>query len=256
MKKLIPAIALLVISSLLLSVASYAWFSMNTTVTATNMQVTVKSDNTFLLISKTNSTAAAIQAEELTTVDLAVPDAEAKVYPSKPMAEGEVGVGNLFETGTAVTNFATADAFENWYTAIGVDPANGTLKTGTASALTGFSGYVVKRTVYLTIAEGANDAQNLTVKPTITAKTGETIDAVKVLVTTDDGGFETLIATDTGTEKDIKGTNTALTDATVLTVNIYIYYDGSVASVNTNNAANLDGANITLEFGVDAIPAA
>jgi len=39
MKKLIPAIALLVISSLLLSVASYAWFSMNTTVTATNMSV-------------------------------------------------------------------------------------------------------------------------------------------------------------------------------------------------------------------------
>lgn len=39
MKKLIPAIALLVISSLLLSVASYAWFSMNTTVIAENMSV-------------------------------------------------------------------------------------------------------------------------------------------------------------------------------------------------------------------------
>lgn len=39
MKKIIPALALLLISAMVLASASYAWFSMNTTVTATGMQV-------------------------------------------------------------------------------------------------------------------------------------------------------------------------------------------------------------------------
>lgn len=38
--KLIPALALLLVSFVTLSTASYAWFSMNTTVTASNMEVT------------------------------------------------------------------------------------------------------------------------------------------------------------------------------------------------------------------------
>ena len=39
MKKLIPAFALLLVSAVLMSTASFAWFSMNRTVTATNLQV-------------------------------------------------------------------------------------------------------------------------------------------------------------------------------------------------------------------------
>lgn len=41
-KKIIPALVMLLVSAVLLSTASYAWFSMNTTVTATGMQVTAK----------------------------------------------------------------------------------------------------------------------------------------------------------------------------------------------------------------------
>ena len=44
MKKLIPAFALLLVSAVLLSTASFAWFSMNRTVTATNMQVKAKAE--------------------------------------------------------------------------------------------------------------------------------------------------------------------------------------------------------------------
>lgn len=46
MKKLIPAIVLLLISAIVMSTASYAWFSMNTKVTVTGMQVkAVVNDN-------------------------------------------------------------------------------------------------------------------------------------------------------------------------------------------------------------------
>lgn len=54
-KKIIPALVMLLVSAILLSTASYAWFSMNTTVTATGMQVKVKAP-TSLLISNTNAT--------------------------------------------------------------------------------------------------------------------------------------------------------------------------------------------------------
>lgn len=252
-KIIIPALGMLLLSTAASITGTVAWFSMNTQVTATGMQVTAKSDNTFLLISATNTTAETIQAENKITVALTVDDTAAKVYPSKPMEEGEVGVGNLFPDGTAVTDTATAADPTNWYTANSADPTSSTMDTNSANPLVSFAGYVITKKVYLTVAEGANAANNLKVTPTITAKGGKTIDAVKILVTTSDGGFATL--TSSGTSKDIKGANTNLTDITVLTVNIYIYYDGSVASVYTNNAVNLDGANISLAFNVDAVPA-
>ncbi len=49
MKKLIPALALLLISTVMLSVASYAWFSMNTTVSATNMKVTATTSKNLVI---------------------------------------------------------------------------------------------------------------------------------------------------------------------------------------------------------------
>ena len=55
-KKIIPALVMLLVSAVLLSTASYAWFSMNTTVTATGMQVTAKVPDS-LQISITSATA-------------------------------------------------------------------------------------------------------------------------------------------------------------------------------------------------------
>lgn len=49
MKKLIPAIVLLLISAIVMSTASYAWFSMNNKVTVTGMTITTKvNDNLFI----------------------------------------------------------------------------------------------------------------------------------------------------------------------------------------------------------------
>ena len=42
MKKIIPALALLLVSAVLLATSSFAWFSMNTTVTVTGMEVRTK----------------------------------------------------------------------------------------------------------------------------------------------------------------------------------------------------------------------
>lgn len=49
-KKLIPALCMLLVSAVMLGSTTFAWFSMNNTVTATGMEVAAKSDELFLTI--------------------------------------------------------------------------------------------------------------------------------------------------------------------------------------------------------------
>lgn len=246
--------------------STFAWFALNTEVSATGMQVVAKSDNTFLLIG-TASTADEIQAATPnTTVALTVSDSEAKVYPASPAmtaAEAaylttsgkDVDGATITTAGVQVTNAATADAVTNWFTANALAADAPDIDTDSARQLKSFTGYVIKKTVYLTVEDGSNAARDLSVTATLTQKTsGTDITAVKILVTTDDGGFATL--TSAAPTADIKGSNTVITNTTVRMVNIYIYYDGDEAPVYTNNAVNLKGADIELAFNVVAVPAA
>lgn len=265
MKKLIPAICMTLIAAVMLASSTFAWFSMNTQVTATGMQVVAKTDNTYLLISSDKTTAAEIQTDNSISTTLAV--ANPKVYPCAPVtSDPEVGYlttsgfkvdgGNITVEGVKVTNATTAAAVTNWYTATAETSGASGMKDGTARQLTTFTGYVIQKTVYLTVAKGANDANNLKVTPTI-AKSGESgtlVDAARVLITTSDGGFA--ILDKDSVEVGIEGSNTNLTDSTVLTVNIYIYIDGNDAAVNTNNSVNLAMATISLLFSVEAVKAA
>lgn len=256
MKKLIPAICMVLVAATLLGTSTFAWFSMNTTVTATGMQVQVQSNSTFLLISKENQNATDIQNEKAIQVDFRMP--ATSVYPAKPKEAGEIGQDKIFASGTPVTNYATANVPANWYTANNGNPAHSTDTIKNITSLNDFNGYVIKQTVYLTLAVGAEDAYNLTVTPTFTKQNSEdssVMDAVKVLVVTSENNMVTLTSGMSGAQDLYTGgNNTVLTDETVLTVDIYIYYDGSVDSVYTNNIANLSGAEISLVFNVAVKP--
>lgn len=76
-RKLIPAVAMLLVSATMLSTASFAWFSMNTRVSATGMQVNVNAPGS-ILISTQSSTANTSDwgsSIELDGGDAATPDA-------------------------------------------------------------------------------------------------------------------------------------------------------------------------------------
>jgi len=266
MMKIVSAAAMLAVSASMLGTSTYAWFSMNKTVSVTGMQIDVKTNNTYLLINTgDNDTADEIQAANVKTVPLTVTDAEATMFPSSPaLTEAEaayltasgkvVGTNASITTaGVVVDDTAKAAAVTNWFTANALAPGAATIDTTSARQLSTFEGYVIRKTAYITVADGSNSANNLTVTPTITQKnSGTDIAAVKVLVCTDDGGFTVLSSTNNGTPVDIKGSNTAVTDSTVRTVNIYIYYDGDETPVYTNNMANLKGATIDLTFDMDS----
>ena len=256
-RKLLGAVGMLTVSAAMLVSSTFAWFSMNKKVTAQTMTISAKSDSTFLLISKTNTAAADIQAEKKTLVnDLADTADKTTLIPSTPAVSDDLTTYATPLTGAyAITNQATAAVQSNWWTANSSDPANATTNTINVTKLTAdnFSEYVIKKTVYLTVAKGANNATNLSVTPTFTKKEGTATDysGVKVLVATSDGGFATL--TKDSTKTDIKGSNTALTDTTVLTVDLYIYYDGKDSTVYSNNYDKLAGADVTFDFEVEPI---
>jgi len=263
-KKLIPAAGMLLLSTAMLATSTYAWFSMNKQVTATGMQITAKSDSTYLLINTdTNNTAALIQAAGTITIPLTVEDEDSVVLPSSPaLTDAEVGYlttsgtkvggGAITTEGVLVDNAAKAAAVTNWFTANATTVNAATINTATAKQLVDFDGYVIHKTCYITVARGSNAANNLSVTGTFTQKAGGAdISACKAVVTTDDGGFAVLSSTNA--TADIKGTNTAITDATVRTVDIYIYYDGDETPVYTNNMANLKGANIEFAFSAEPV---
>lgn len=266
-KVIIPALGMLLLSTAASVTGTVAWFAANATVSATGMQVKAKTASTYLLIGTgDNDTYAEIQAinPASTSVALTVTNEQALVLPSKPVEnateEGYVSVAEGHKTtagasittaGAIVDTAAEAGVVSNWYTASAADPAASTIKADTAKQLAAFDNYVIHRTAYLTVAVGATNAQNLTVTPTFTQlSSGTDINAVKMLVATSDGGFAKLTSGNNGSAIDIKGSNTAITPTSLLTVDLYLYYDGSETNVFTTNLANLTGASISLEFGV------
>ena len=169
--------------------STFAWFSMNTTVTATGMQVVAKSNSTFLLIKETGSVSGADDAAKAAniqnggtpaddsddnpiTVALTVADGDADLYPAKPYNATTDSAKYTTVAGTAstVADYSTAGVVGNWFTANSLDPDASDTRITNDRVLTSFTDYVIKKSVTLTIAAGADDAHHLTVTGTIEAK--------------------------------------------------------------------------------------
>lgn len=224
MKKLIPAICMTLIAAVMLASSTFAWFSMNTSVTAEGMQVTAKTDNAFLIISKgTTLTGKATSANAGVNESL---------YPVKPVVEltsGNIGIVTSWGT-------ATSSNPDDANTGAVVTPLNGSAT---------FENYVVKVSFMVGIVENSGDVAN------DLKLTGLTIsdvnDGITVVVVCGTNLYSHNANVDGGSEK--------LADAASVTsgvqVDVYIYIDGSNANVKTTNAANL-GGSVTLTFSIAA----
>ena len=141
MRRLIPAIAMLLVSAVMLSTASFAWFTMNEAVTATGMQVKAKASGNLL-----------ISTEPLTAADQGI----------------SASLSNTKKNLTPVTY--DANAWKIPSDSKKVDPIYGTLQTG--SSLTavggtdvayGSSTYFSDYTVYIATAGDSLSGQEITV---------------------------------------------------------------------------------------------
>ena len=265
-KTIIPALAMLVVSAVMLTTASLAWFAMSERVTANGMTVNIKSDSRYLLILPVSGDNRA--TEEYTAQDVqqygstsatGVAIGSTDVYPSAYYNDILMGKNAEGERDKKVTLGSQLKDASYWYTATAASPEESAMIQGSDITLkdvfedvnnankgeTAFDGYVVRYRYYVVLAAGSNAMQTLRIESlTITDATnadGEILDPVRVVVACGDQ-MEEFTQTKAGAI-DLTGTNN-LTDTTALEICIYVYYDGNDDSVTTNDVASLSSANI------------
>lgn len=257
-KKLIPALCMLLISAVLMGTSTYAWFSMNTKVTATGMEVHAKSDSQFLQI-VAGSDAFSNDAAQTSA------DAKNKTKEVRPVTAVK-NVDTTTPGSTTITAFTSENAKDvkasdiKWAEAFSNDPTSST-KVGdytdvstAAVASTESNVYTLINTfkVRLNPSTGATTAQNLkvqslTVTATADGKT-ELLPAVRVLITCGDKWVmwkngQQVVGCNESSQVIAGSVTTAET-----TVNVYIFFDGEDTATTTNNATTVGSEGYKVEF--------
>lgn len=262
-RKLIPALCMLLVSALFVGTSTYAWFSMNKEVTASNMQIKATSDQPYLLISETQNGTFDKSADQMVldsaaraTLKLVTPlNVASNVGYYKDTTDKTAG------STTTPTKFTNA-ADVLWGTTTSSDPAQveatnvPNLVGGTGFDNGALKDYVQKSELWFKVAAPDQNGSNLKcTKVTFTKEDGESISAAgRVLLVTEDGKYQLFKFAENGTVTAETGSDTALLASVTTTatkVTAYFYFDGTDSSAYTNNATNLAGINASFNFTID-----
>ena len=256
-KKLIPAFCMLLISAMLMGTSTYAWFSMNKTVTATNMSITAKANNPFLQISSTSNSTG---FDTTTALDKKGEDLKL-VTP--------------LNAGTLVEYYANADAAsaDNKTTPTEATNAAGLLWGTASSSKPGESQgsnvptliendkgneYFVSSALWIKVVKDGANGTNLKASCKLNSPTTNTIaDAVRVLLITEDGKYVifdkdgTVMGGDAVLAATLTAGKTGGDEGTVLKVTAYVYFDGTHNDAYTEKATDLSQVAVDLTFTID-----
>ena len=251
MKKLIPALCMLLIAAALLGTSTYAWFSMNNTVTATGMQVKAKSDTKFLQIKLStaswNDTDSFIEADvEMTAGKELFP-----VHPYKSLSDDRKTPVD-FDGSTPVWVTAYSTSISDADAGVGDTNLYTVLDASTVEA-----SYALKKSFTVRLKPGTGvDSASADLK--VTGVTFAAVDQSPDNVT--DGLSPALRALFVCGENRfvwkngafVEGTANSVLTNTVTTaddatqIDVYIYFDGEDDYCTTNNALTPD--DYTMEF--------
>lgn len=246
-KAIVPALAMLLVSAVLLGTSTFAWFSMNDEVTVSGMQITAKSDQHYLIVGSTNDLDA-LQNKATgnqTTVELKNPGStdplSTTVKPVQPKAD-------------AITNATTAAAPGSWEWYVGTSKTDGTAKP-TANAVTDLNEYTLHTTVYITVAKDTPAAQNLMLESATFARagTGKNLDGFGGVVVATAEAADRFDSDNALKERNAAGKPVlaaTVNDQTVIAVEIYVYVYGANANITTENAFDLATLSLELKFSV------
>ncbi len=263
-RKLLPALAMLIVSAVLLTTSSFAWFALNTNATAQNMTVKLNTDNQYLLVYGWKSTDTAIKNSAVQT-------------SSQTTATGEIMNGADTLKPVAHSTILTVSSAEvektsNWFTAVGTSVSDGTASgsstTFLESSQASLNSYVAKYTYSVAMAAGSDDGGELTVSGlTVTVAPNQDsaktkVQPVSVILVCGSNLVEYKYnATETAGWK-VVGTGSKLADSVgstaaedALRIDVYIYYDGANTVVTTNNQPNLANAIVSFTLNVGDTPA-
>ena len=232
MRKLLPALAMLLISAVMMSTASFAWFAMNTNVTATGMDVSAKSNDTFLQIKPKGG---AIDATTNGGVSASATTTNVQLYPAK------------YDS----TNKKYQYAYSN-------NQASSAAAGGYYDVPAGDLGhYVLTNEFDIFMKDSASNSytENLKVTGfTVTCAEADMLNAIRIVVTCGDK-VQTLSADGkTSGASNSVASSVVLADTvneTGVTVTIQVYIDGDSDGVYSNNIAKLQNASVSVAFSTE-----
>ena len=266
-KQLAAAIAMVCVAAVALGSSTYAWFVSNNQVTATTASISAQSNAPFLVISNAAITSGTTDTAVTTTV------ADATLFPVQ-----------MVEANDAATTFKWESAY-----AAASDGATEKASTRFVVQNADLDKYYVKQTFHIgTNGTTQGQFKNLRVSAvSVTPGAGtnnELQEALRVMVVCGaevaiydkSGILVTQYTPQSGTATNIAGltaassrtANSVATSAAYLTaeadvfpatsgtvgdktVDVYLYYDGAVANINTANISNLGSVKATVTFTAD-----
>lgn len=258
-RKLIPALAMLLVSAVMMSTASFAWFSMNTSVSATGMSVTATVPASLYIdtdIGMANQSFAKAALNNGATSLLPSSSEDATKWYSAIAASGDSYVANSAgykDISGAIASYRRLDTFY-------VKSINDT----TNFEKFGVTGITVEDGAAITgVADGnENLLKALKVMVVVTDTTSNTVLGIghyaPKSTTTVTNSFVTNANQLSGETRNFLGTSTCatqgigtLTKNVVYKVDVYTYFDGEDVNCNSNNAMklNINGLTLGLTFG-------
>ena len=244
MRKLIPALAMLLVSAVMMSTASFAWFSMNTTVTADGMSITAKNDSKYLQIIKAGDS---FDNEAAQTSATAV-NASNEVRP--------VTIVNSLESDKKTVVPYDGNTAPVWVEAFSASPDQSEMRENSEyKVVSNLEGHALVNTfkVRMNPATGVDEGEDLYVSGvTVTATDSEKAalkDAIRVaFVGTDFGVIFDADGNKVGGTDDDSAIIIDTVDDVGVEFSVYIFIDGEDDAATTNNAA-LD-SGYTVEFSL------
>ena len=233
---LLLSLLTLLIAVAITATSTYAWFVVNTEVTASNMQVEVKSDTTYLVISSSNTLG--------TDVALPLTASDAKVLPVMyDQADSSDGI--------------------KWKTNIGTAYDDGKAKNETYTPVSSdnLGKYYIKYTFYVgltpTTAEAASNlrVKSMTVEKATNEGNDKFLPAVSAFVDCNATSgakidYENISSIDAEGYSAKGALLGSLAVNTPVQIDVYVYINGDNEVVKSSNAANLGAFNLSMNLEV------
>lgn len=277
--KLIPALAMLLVSAILVSTSTYAWFSMNTQVTATGMQVKAVAEGGIVISNSTKTGWTAEATAQITTANL-YPTSNAKTpgtltswYHNKSDDANDAKAGQAAATYETL-EIALSDATNEEGVGYVDKNDDNAFTSGTDSAYFLMDKFYIKSsgdalnntTLYINKVEVTSSTSLIAIDNAL--RVCVVVDGTAYLfapVSVSDGPTLTYkvkgSATDTvalagATKNTATGvTSIANTDANAVPVQIYVYYEGEDANCKSTNISGVtvDTITVSVQFGTTTI---
>lgn len=256
MKKLIPALCMLLVAAALMGTSTFAWFSMNTQVAATGMQV--KATTSKNLVISNNSTKGEGEAASATSSFSGI------VTLSPASTQTLASTQNFFKVNGEKIDYTTGAM------------KDGAAVTAATPVTSGTTGEVVKHTFYIRVDGATDDTFSKLYVSGITLSTSSRNITKALRVGVVSGSYGYIYAPVNGATVEYKGlvsagtygTNSVVADENVTltavntdtatlgavsssaytTVDVYIWYEGQDENCTSANSVNVEEVVVTVSF--------